>query len=323
MKHSDKVTKRVTRYILVLLFILVIRNFNTFSWSDNNYWPALEISKGSRSSNDNLVVFNAIGKRNNLALVEHARRNIFKPDTFDCIAFMFSKEDRIPDNNAFLISLQNELGCSISRTPGLMWGDFLQFISPTFVSNYDYVALVLDDVFIPNQGPHAVDANKMIENMKQYDIQVMSPGLVGDTYHTLDKASIRGLDRCIAEVDFIETYMQLFTRDAWTCYFKMLHYTGSAGWWYDLTFKDKCPDLRFGQDYLMRIWHMDKNMVKLPEIETNGLDLVKNWKVEDNPVENSKKADKYVICKKIGCRPKVEFYKRRREKIKKIACLPP
>lgn len=81
----------------------------------------------------------------------------------------------------------------------------------------------------------------------------------------------------------------------------------------------------------MRIWHMDRKKVKLPEIETNGLDLVKNWKVEDNPVENSKKADKNVICKKfgcrqickrIGCRP-VEFYKRRREKIKKIACLPP
>jgi len=77
----------------------------------------------------------------------------------------------------------------------------------------------------------------MIENMKQYDIQVMSPGLVGDTWNTLSNASLRGLDRCIAEVDFIETYMQLFTRDAWTCYFKMLHYTGSVGWWYDLTYK--------------------------------------------------------------------------------------
>ena len=64
---------------------------------------------------------------------------------------------------------------------------------------------------------------------------------------------------------------------------------------------------------------MDRKKVKLPEIETNGLDLVKNWKVEDNPVGNSKKADKNVICKKIGCRPggtRGVFYKRRRKQIK-------
>ena len=63
-----------------------------------------------------------------------------------------------------------------------MWGNFLQYIFPTFVSNYDHIALVLDYMFIPYQGLHEVDVEDMIKNMAKYDIQVMSPGIVRGTW---------------------------------------------------------------------------------------------------------------------------------------------
>ena len=60
------------------------------------------------------------------------------------------------------------------------------------MSNYDHVALVLDDMFIPDQGLHAVDVDKMIENMAKYDIQVMSPGIVRGTWKSINNAEKEG-----------------------------------------------------------------------------------------------------------------------------------
>lgn len=206
---------------------------------------------------------------------------------------MFAKEDRIPDDDKHLRTLIDELGCTIPRTPGSMWGDFLQFITPTFVSNYEYVALVLDAIFIPDQGPHKVNATKVIENMEKHDIHVMQPGMVGDSRRVLNLAQAKGLDRCIVEVDYIETYVQVFTRDAWECYYKMLHYSGSRGWCYDICFKGQCPDLRQAQDFSMR--------AQLPQEEVFGTDLV-DWAPEPQIPENGyQQGSSLAICSRLGC----------------------
>jgi hypothetical protein len=264
----------------------------------------------ARSTNDNLVVYNAIGKAHNLALVEHSRRTVFKPDEWDCVGFMYAKEDRIPDDDPHLRRLIDELGCVIIRAPGTMWGDFLQYITPIFVSNYEYIALVLDDIFIPDRGPHAVDANKMLENMKKHDIHVMTPGIVGDTYNTLDY----GVDRCIVELKFIETYVQIFTRDAWECYYSMLHYTGSRGWCYDVCFKGQCPDFRLGQDFSMLAWHMDRGITELPQEEVFGTDLV-DWAPEVHIEDQGYfQTNGMAICGRLGCQVSAE------EMLDKISC---
>ena len=85
---------------------------------------------------------------------------------------------------------------------------------------------------------------------------------------------------CIGEVQFIETYVELFTRDEWTRFYKMFHHSGSKGWCYDMCFKSLCPDFRLVQDYLMRAFHMDRGVAKIPEGEIYGTDLVK-WEPED------------------------------------------
>ena len=219
---------------------------------------------------------------------------------------MFAKEDRIPDDDKHLRTLIDELGCTIPRTPGSMWGDFLQFITPTFVSNYEYVALVLDAIFIPDQGPHKVNATKMIENMEKHDIHVMQPGMVGDSRRVLNLAQAKGLDRCIVEVDYIETYVQVFTRDAWECYYKMLHYSGSRGWCYDICFKGQCPDFRLGQDFSMLAWHMDRGITELPQEEVFGTDLV-DWAPEVHIEDQGYfQTNGMAICGRLGCQVSAE-----------------
>ncbi len=239
-----------------------------------------------KSTANNLVVYNALGKRHNLALIEHSRRTAFKPDEWDCIGFMFAKEDRIPDDDPHLRRLIDELGCAIPRTPGIAWGDFLQFITPTFVANYDYIALHLDDIFIPDQGPNKFNSTEFLDTMKKHDIGIMQPGMIGDSRNIVPDSRNRGLDGCVAEVNLIETYVEVFTRDAWECYFKMLHYTGSRGWCYDVCIRKHCPNtIRQAYDFRFRAWHMDRALVELPQdlIEGTGLE---EWELETKIYEN-------------------------------------
>jgi hypothetical protein len=325
LSHMIKIISILFLFLIVVNNGIVLRRTSTeFDLSTDPELEVLDVHKegtpihSTRSTADNLVIFNNLGKIHNLPLVEHARRTIFKPDKWDCIAFLIADEEHIPDDDPILRGLQDELDCTIPRTPGsMLWGDYLQFITPTLVSNYDYFALVLDDIFIPDRGPNPVDADKMLENMETYDIQVMSPGIVGDTWKYAEIAKEMGLDGCIVEPSFIETYVELFTRDAWKCYYKMLHYTGSKGWWYDVSFKYKCPDFRLGQDYSMTAWHMDRGRTQLPEFaEINGTDLAK-W--EPEPPINSKafrKVKAKKICEKLdGCPGKNQ-----KPELKRIVC---
>ncbi len=248
-----------------------------------------------------LLVFNTLGKVHNLALVEHARRHVFKPDEWDCVAFMFAREDRIPDDDHHLINLKEELGCTIIRKPGTFWGDFLQFIVPTFVNNYEYLALVLDDIFFPVQGEDIVNVTKLIQNMQVHDVDVIQPGIVGDTHGYIQRSIDENLDRCFVEVNFIETFVQIFSRAAWECYYKMLHYTGSRGWCYDVCFKSQCPHLKFGQDFSMKAWHMDRDIRKLPEGRLDGTDLT-DYKPETTvTTDGYLDLDKMAICHRYKC----------------------
>ena len=273
------------------------------------------------TSNNKLVVFNALGKIHNLALVENARRNVFKPNEWDCVAFMFAKEDRIPDDNPHLLNLKEELGCTIPRMPGTHWGDFLHYIIPTFVQNYEYLAIVLDDIFFSVQGEDAVNATKLIQNMQIHDIDVIQPGIVGDSHGYIQRSIDENLDQCVVEVNFIETYVQIFNSAAWECYYKMLHYTGSRGWCYDKCFKHKCPHLRLGHDFSMKAWHMGKKKLQLlPQDRLNGTDL--DDYAHEAPIisEGYRDLEKFAICLRHKCRWLNWAQTHKQYLMKKITC---
>lgn len=261
----------------------------------------LQIEQNKNQLTKNLVVFNAIGRKSNLILIEHARRNIFPQDDWDCIAFMYADDDDIENDSKNLQLLKDDLFCSISRMPGLHWGDFLHFISPTLTSNYYYISIVLDDVFIPHSGEHKVDVHKMIEQMKENGIDVFSPCVISDTFESLRKAQRKGLEECIGEVDYIEIYVKLFTREAWACFFKMLHYSGKRGWFYDVLFKEFCPNLTLAQDFSMWAWHMDKTLIYLPVSDYNCKNL-SSWKIEKEVNDSGYyNISGDLFCNKIGC----------------------
>ncbi len=275
-----------------------------------------------RSRTDNLVVYNALGHHHNLALVEHSRRNIFKPKKWDCVAFLSGVGgDKIPDDEEFLVTLRDELGCSISRPNGVVawdWGTFLQFITPTFVSNYDYVALVLDDVFIPDRGNRAIDPKKMIQDMEKYGIDVMSPSILGDSHGLRQVAIDEGVDGCLMEVDMIDSFVQLFTRDAWECFFNMLAFTDGKGWCYDTCFQSQCPDFKMAQNFQMRAMHMDKWVVELnynlPVEEVAETNLT-DWKAKPRDSENEHfEKPELKVCGDLGCERKVS------KAMRKISC---
>jgi len=264
----------------------------------------------SKSANTNIMVIDALGKDQNLILVEHYRRYIFTSDKWDCVAFMFADEELIPDTNPHLRNLVDELECSVPRTPGVQWGSFLQFITPTFVSHYDHIAIVLDDVFMPHKGLYAIKPDIMLKKMGEHGLGVIQPGIIGDTWNRLQKAKDSGIDKCLVKAFSIETYLQIFTREAWSCYYSMLQYTGSRGWCYDVCYHKQCPDIKMAHDFSMRAWHMDRSITRFPKYYSKYLNSegLKDWK----PVKKiysqgyyNKTGLEYEVCEKFGCDMKV------------------
>merc|ERR550539_808102 len=104
----------------------------------------------------------------------------------------------------------------------------------------------------------------------------MTPGIVGDTHRFIQTAEERGVDKCLVEVNYIETYLQLFSRDAWECYYKMLHYTtGNKNWFYDFCYKPQCPDLKLAQDFGMLAYHMNLDGEGMEEERPNEEEITK------------------------------------------------
>lgn len=292
------------KVIIYMLFLLCILRLVTEKIVHDNLSETKKVETtrdpSSKAKSKNLIVFNAIGKRSNVPLVEHARRRVFTSDKWDCIAFMVSKEDRIPDDDVHLRALIDELNCSVPRTPGLHWGDFLQFVTPTLVSSYDYVGIALDDVFVPHEGDSAFNADVFLERMKKYKIDVMQPAIVNDSHKVIETATKLGVDQCIAEAPVIETYLEIFTREAWECFYNNLHYTGSRGWCYELCFKKKCSNFITAQDFTMIAYHMDRFQFVLPHYDTRIVvpaDL--KWNPEGKAKEHGyDKLEKFEICRR-------------------------
>ena len=122
--------------------------------------------------------------------------------------------------------------------PGMMWGDFLHFVPPILAANYRHIALVLDDVFAPDTGPYAVNTTELISKMGKHHIEVISPLILNGATDLRKMVKRRGLSDCVVEVLFVETFLQIFTKQAWDCFYKMLYYLGRKGHIHDLKLKE-------------------------------------------------------------------------------------
>lgn len=220
-------TKKIQKLAAVLL--CCTSAFLLFSSDESRSRKLLD-----RSTNENLLIVDAVTKTVDLNIVAHNRHHIFTDDEWDCAVFTIATDQDIPKDNEFLSRLKNELNCSITRMPTAHFGDFLLYVNPTFVNNYDYVTLVSDSVYFPIEGKMALKPSKVIEKMKELDIGSMQPMIKSGVHHV--SKFIEESDRvgCITQFPYIETSAQFFTREAWLCYYHMLHYSGTNGWCYDL-----------------------------------------------------------------------------------------
>ena len=220
------------------------------------------------------MVVNAIGRRAYLPYTVHAIQHHFSHDDgWDCIAFMYVNESHIPDSDQHLTLLRDNLGCTVIRTPGMYWGIFLQFLSPTLVvPQYEYIAILLDDVFLPHQGDHAIHVPRLLHQMKVHNVTSLSSGIVGENHALLNPTMHAEYDDCLVQVQYIETFFQLFTAQAWKCYYSMLHYNGFRGFGYDVCFRHVCGG-RLAVDYRQVGYHLDRAMDQIPLEALNGTGL--------------------------------------------------
>ena len=238
--------------------------------------PPCSTSKSILKKKKNLVVINAIGRRAYLPYNVHAIQHHFPhDDEWDCIAFMYVNESHIPDSDQHLTLLRDNLGCTVIRTPEMHWGIFLQFLSPTLVvPQYEYIAILLDDVFLPHHGDHAIHVPQLLHQMKVHNVTSLSPGIVGDHHQILNpRDNIQEYQQCLVQVKFLETYFQLFTSQAWKCYYSMLHYTGFRGFGYDVCFRHVCGG-RLAVDYRQVAYHLDLAWDQIPPALIQDLPLL-------------------------------------------------
>lgn len=266
----------------------------------------------STTNKKKLLVVNALGRVENLQYMDFAKQRHFRD--WDCLAFLYVNETVIADDNHHLQQLKVG-GCSIVRTPNVEWGVFLQYLPPLLVEPYDYVALLLDDMFLPDKGPQAVNIPRLLRHMQRHNVSSISPGIMGDAHGIMHPKTNKkkGTHKCLVQVKFIETFCQVFTRDAWACYYSLLHAAGGRGFCYDTCFSHVCPHVTLAVDYTQTAFHLERAGKNIPTAWLQGTGL---WPYNAtttmhkaativNPKRTNKDASVYHVCRRHHCPAKV------------------
>eukprot|EP01134_Creolimax_fragrantissima_P004762 CFRG4762T1 len=204
----------------------------------------------------NLVVLNSLGRSN---MVPLAYNNIVKHfPGWDCIVMVYADDAQLSDSSLEIFNANNR--CTVQRMVGLKWGEFLRMIPPPLTRQYANLAIVLDDVFAPFIGPHAVKVPKLLDNMKKYNLGVISPAIIGSAWSSM-KARETG---CLYKADLVEIFFTIYSREAWNCMQGFNLHTNKGGWCCDLCFEKYCG-VEFSQavDHSMQAYHMKRKKSKL------------------------------------------------------------
>ena len=121
--------------------------------------------------------------------------------------------------------------CRVVTQPG-RWGHLVRNAVP-FTKEYDYVALVLDDLSV------SISPDTLVETLRRYDGSVISPGIREATHMVFWNKN------CLYETPFIEIYYMIFDQTAWLCFASLFDafppdYDGLSGWGLDLCMQQHC-----------------------------------------------------------------------------------
>ena len=223
----------------------------------------------------NLLVIDAVGRQSNLQYNVHAVQHHFHHDDWECLVFLYVHQTVIPDDDDDLEKLRTTYKCTIVRTPGVSWGTFLQFLPPMLTNQFQHIAIMLDDTYLPTKGDRPINIPRLLETMQIHNISSMSPAIIGDSHGVFEPPDHGG--NCVREIGFIETYVQIFTTEAWQCYYSMLHHDGARGWCYDLCFRGVCG-VKLAVDNSQAAFHLERSLQYIPQglkEEESGLNFTK------------------------------------------------
>ena len=205
----------------------------------------------------NLVAFVALGARPYIATIHHNVHAHFLG--WDCSVFVHKDESEIPTDDPLLKDIG--LKCSIVRLPGLYWSHFLMTLTPELVQQYEYIAVVLDDLFAPVHGDTAVNMSKLLQRMKQYNLSSISPSVKGAAWPSTRPTRPRK-EPCLWHVHQIETFFQIFSRDLFNCWRSFMHFANRQGFCLDVCLdKQLCPSIsNLAIDGTMIAYHLGQAM---------------------------------------------------------------
>ncbi|KAI2505638.1 hypothetical protein MHU86_8786 [Fragilaria crotonensis] len=211
--------------------------------------PPITELKPAASEGKNLVAFVALGAKSSVATVHHNVHAHFLG--WDCIVFVHTDESEISPNNPLVKEIGSK--CSIVRLPGLYWIHFLMTLTPELAQHYEYIAIVLDDLFAPVHGDTAVSMPKLLQQMQQFNLSSISPSIKGAAW-----PSTKPQEPCLWLVHHLETFFQIFTRDLFICWHSFMHFSNHQGWCLDVCLEQRlCPFIsRLAVDGTMVAYHL-------------------------------------------------------------------
>ena len=82
------------------------------------------------------------------------------------------------------------------------------------------------------------------------------------------------MSNCLADVELIEVFFQIFTMNAWGCFHEPLHYSSGGGAPYDVCYAKKCKSHGLNAvDYRMKGYHLERSLDYLKEHNIESLEL--------------------------------------------------
>eukprot|EP00122_Pirum_gemmata_P021622 Pgem_evm1s20130 len=183
---------------------------------------------------------NAVGREkvlNNVA----SNINLFLNDAsrnWECLIVVFADEEKLPAEKLEVIPEK----CSIFRSVGSGWGSNLLLLDPKILEFlFDYIFILLDDLFLLQNGPNAVDLTKAVLKMQTYNIDIFSPRVYGSTYEHMYSDLHKDGSDCLHEVQVLEIFATIYTMEMWRCMYHYFEPQNEGGWCYDRCASEFCP----------------------------------------------------------------------------------
>tara|TARA_B100000795_G_scaffold234179_1_gene193247 strand:- start:917 stop:2119 length:1203 start_codon:yes stop_codon:yes gene_type:complete len=196
---------------------------------------------------------------------------------WDCLGLAWSS-DVLTSNETDVAYFSRR--CRIVLRQGARWGSLLNLTTPAVTSSYDYIMVMLDDLIAP---PSTFNVSSFVAEARRHNLSRASPTVWGSTFggpvtawqstgtsyaHTAfaqRSCAANGGHCSVRLVTWIETFMTLYTRAAWECYWEMfddriLHDDhGVIGYGYDRCFRMHCRAHHARQGVLLNhiIMHTD------------------------------------------------------------------